>query len=152
MTGKQKKIYLSEEWQFYLDNTAIGIKNRGYIKNFFETVILPGTTDENKKGNKNTIFTTAHLSRIYTYSGAAWYQKEINIPESFSDKHVTLFLERTKETNVWIDSLFIGSSRNILTPQIFQLPSKLKLGKHTLTIMVNNDQQAFPQETKGSHA
>ena len=149
---KQNRIYLSGEWQFSLDSAAIGIKNKWYLKNFSETVILPGTTDENKKGNKNTIFTTAHLSRIYTYSGAAWYKKEIYIPEFFSNKHVTLFLERTKETNVWIDSLFIGSSRNILTPQIFQLPPNLKPGKHTLTIMVNNDQQAFPQETKGSHA
>ena len=148
----RNRIDISGTWQFTLDSTAAGIGNKGYLNDLSETVILPGTTDENEKGNKNTVPTTAHLSRRYTYTGQAWYRKEINIPESFSDKHVTLFLERTKETKVWIDDQYTGSSTNILTPQIFQIPRNLKPGKHTLTIMVNNDQRVFPQETRGSHA
>ena len=41
--------------------------------------------------------------------GPAWYQKTIDIPESWQGKHVELFLERAMwETKVWLDDHYIG--------------------------------------------
>jgi Glycosyl hydrolases family 2, sugar binding domain. len=82
-----------------------------------ETIQLPGTTDTNKKGD----FTakseeTTHLTRIWSYKGKAWYQREIEIPVSWKNKPIYLFLERTKPSEVYIDGKLIGSSKRHLHP------------------------------------
>ncbi|WP_218157922.1 sugar-binding domain-containing protein [Pustulibacterium marinum] len=138
------KLKLSGEWEFALDTANIGIKEKWFANSFSENVSLPGTTDTNKKGFVNTDTTTLHLNRPYTYEGAAWYRKKILIPEDFNGKHVELFLERTKTTQVWFDSTFIGSSKLLQTPHIFDLSNLITPGEHYITVMVDNNLKLTP--------
>ncbi|MGD2036132.1 MAG: glycoside hydrolase family 2 TIM barrel-domain containing protein, partial [Bacteroidales bacterium] len=138
-------IDLEGQWQFAPDTLRIGEKQRWYLSDLNDSVKLPGTTDRNKKGYLNTDTTTMHLNRIYKYEGMTWYRKEVIIPESFRDKHVQLFLERTKSSKIWIDSTFIGGSRLLQSPQVFDVPDHLLTpGKHHITILVNNDLELTP--------
>ncbi len=144
-TGKCREyIDLQGEWQFSLDTLRVGEKQKWYLSGLDDAVILPGTTDLNKKGFLNRDTTTLHLNRIYTYEGIAWYRKEIEIPESFRDKHLQLFLERTKSTKIWIDSNFVGESHLLQSPQIFDVSQYLTPGKHVITIQVNNELKLTP--------
>lgn len=153
LAEERERIPLEGKWQFDLDPTNKGQKERWFNKSLSETVELPGTTDENKKGIKNSITEeTMRLSRTYFYEGKAWYSKEINIPLSFIGKQVTLHLERTKAVKVWLDSTFIGSANNILTPQLYDLSKSITPGRHKLTIMIDNGPDSVPDEIKGSHA
>ena len=138
------KIDLSGQWQFALDSLDIGEHESWFSKDFSETVQLPGTTDENHKGRLNHDTTTMHLNRIYTYEGAAWYQKKITIPESMGGKFIQLSLERTKSTTVWIDGKKIGGSQLLQSPQVFAVSEFLTPGEHTLTIRVNNSLALTP--------
>lgn len=73
------------------------------------------------------------------YKGAAWYQRTVNIPADWQGKRVTLTLERPHwETRVWVDSTSIGSNNSLSTAHTYDLSEVLTLGKHTLTIRVNN--------------
>ena len=153
--GKTERefIDIQGKWKFALDSLDTGEKEQWYKKSFNEEVDLPGTTDTNKKGMLNTDFNeTTYLSREYSYKGKAWYQKEVDIPSGWEGKTLQLLLERTKPSKVWIDELYIGSSRNISTSQVYDLTGKLTPGKHTITIMVDNGESVPPQLLSNSHA
>ncbi|MBO5594393.1 MAG: beta-glycosidase [Prevotella sp.] len=146
---QSKRIDLSGTWQFALDRQ--GTIKAGDI--LTETIQLPGTTDTNKKGD----FTakseeTTHLTRPWSYKGKAWYQREVEIPANWKGKSVYLFLERTKPSEVYIDGQLVGTSNDISTPQVFNLPKGLKPGKHQLTIMVDNASGVPEQLYASSHA
>lgn len=146
----QKSIDLSGEWSFKLDKNDVGIQERWYTHSFDDVVVLPGTTDENKKGDKNEDIEINSLTRKYKYIGKAWYQRVVEIPEDWHDKTIQLFLERTKATNVWVDKKHFPQQKNLLSPHVYDLTKELSPGKHTITISVDNRIKLFP--TGGSHA
>ena len=146
-------IYLNGSWQFALDTSKVGIKEKWYTRTLTDSVRLPGTLDENKKGIPNTNkLETMRLSRELMYAGMAWYQKTIIIPETWNGHYIRLMMERTKPTQVWVDNKLIGSSTDILTPQYYNLTNHLSPGEHVLTILVNNDDRSVPEGVTGSHA
>ena len=135
----QQRVSLAGKWSLtYGDTQTI--------------VTLPGTMDTNKKGvaisKKDE---TTHLSRLYSYKGKAWYEKEIVIPNTWRKKPVTLFLERTKPTWLYIDGQFIDSCNYISTPHRYHLPA-LKPGRHTVRILVDNGSGVPEQLYGSSHA
>ena len=130
-----KHIDLSGTWQFALDRQHT-IQPDDVLT---ETVQLPGTTDTNQKGHLiDKRDETTHLSRLYSYKGRAWYQREVVIPADWQGQPVSLFLERTKPTEVYVDGQLVGSSNDISTPQVFDLTTALTPGHHRLAIMVDN--------------
>lgn len=138
------KIDLQGQWQFAIDTTNTGIDKKWYLSDLNDTINLPGTTDLNQKGFPNHDTTTMHLNRIYKYEGMAWYRKKVVIPESFKDKHILLFFERTKFSKIWIDSTLIGESQLLQSPQKFHVSSFLSPGEHYITVQVNNDLKLTP--------
>ena len=146
-------IYLDGSWRFALDTARVGITDKWYNSYLSDSVKLPGTLDENKKGIPNTNRQeTMRLSREMMYAGTAWYQKIIVIPLNWKGQYIRLMMERTKPTQVWVDSNLIGSSNDILTAQYYNLTNYLTPGKHKLTILVNNDNSSVPEGVTGSHA
>ncbi len=135
---------LAGEWQFALDTARVGIAQRWYLSDLSDSIKLPGTTDLSRKGFRNTDTTTIHLNRLYKYEGSAWYRKEVTIPENFRDKHIQLILERTKSSTVWVDSILIGKSRILQSPQQFDLTNCLTPGIHHITIRIDNSLNLTP--------
>jgi len=140
----RSKIDLQGKWQFALDTGNTGSREKWFLKDFSESVSLPGTTDLNHKGFLNRDSTTMHLSRVYRYEGAAWYRKKVTIPRDFQKKHIELFLERSKLTTVWIDGNLVGGSKLLQTPQQFDVSNYLKPGEHFITVRVDNRLQLTP--------
>lgn len=151
--SEREYIDLQGIWKFKLDSLDVGENETWYVEEFSDEVKLPGTTDTNKKGFLNyDSEETTFLSREFFYKGKAWYQRDVYIPKGWDEKTFKLILERTKPTKVWIDDLFIGSSRNISTEQSYDLTGKLSPGKHTITVMVDNGQSIPEQILTSSHA
>ena len=149
----RETMLLNGSWQFALDTARIGIAEKWYAQALSDSVKLPGTLDENKKGIPNTNrLETMRLSRELMYAGMAWYQKEVTIPESWKGQNIRLMMERTKPTRVWVDTVLIGSNDDILTAQYYDLSSCLTPGKHIITILVNNGYGSVPRGITGSHA
>jgi hypothetical protein len=146
-------ISLNGSWKFALDTAKTGITEKWYSRSIPDSVKLPGTLDENNKGiPNNNRMETMRLSREKMYAGMAWYQKSVTIPENWNGQYVRLMMERTKPTQVWVDNDLIGSNNDILTPQYYNLTGHIAPGKHTLTILVNNDNSSVPDGVTGSHA
>ncbi|MDZ7723928.1 MAG: beta-galactosidase [candidate division KSB1 bacterium] len=140
----RQSLDLAGEWQFRMDTSNVGIQQQWYLQELTDTIELPGTMDRNQKGFANTDTTTAHLNRLYTYKGPAWYRKTVNIPEEFADKHIQLILERTKAAKIWIDDQYIGESHLLQSPQRYDVSAHLSPGEHSISIRVNNDLKLTP--------
>ncbi len=163
----QSKINLGGEWQFAADPNDKGVSGQWFAKILSETIQLPGSMATNGKGDDvtvNTKFTGQIVDSSYYkkpeyakyrvagnekipfwlqsvkyYAGAAWYQKEVIIPNSWKNKSIGLFLERCHwETRLWIDNTEVGMRNSLGTPHLYELSGILKPGKHRITICVDN--------------
>jgi beta-galactosidase/beta-glucuronidase len=73
------------------------------------------------------------------YIGAAWYQREVDIPRAWAGRRIVLSLERPHwETRVWLDGRPAGSNDSLSTPHDYDLGTELAPGLHTLTVRVDN--------------
>ena len=129
-TKKENVLLLSGEWNFRFDPQNVGINQRWYkTLPFDDTIILPGTTDEQAKGNPEPP-ELGRFTRIHAYRGAAWYQTEVEIPKHFEGKRLVLSMERTKVTKVWFDGEFVGEDNSLITVQRFEPVSYTHLRAH----------------------
>lgn len=162
-----QSISLAGKWRFKIDAKDEGIKGKWYSTILPESVNLPGSMAENLKGDDITL-KTKWTGSIYDssyffhprlekyrkpdnlkipfwltpakhYTGAAWYQKDIEIPANWKGKRLVLSLEYPhSETRVWIDDIEIGTQYTFVVAQNFELPANLKAGKHTITLLIDN--------------
>ncbi|MCX4264270.1 MAG: beta-glycosidase [Muribaculaceae bacterium] len=118
-----------------------------------EVVTLPGTMDTNGKGTPNTNMTeTTMLSRKVTYAGPAWYSRDIDVPSEWKGSDISLMLERTRPSTIYVDGKRIASCRLLSTPHRYNLSDILTPGKHHITIMVDNGDSIPEQIKTSSHA
>ncbi|WP_372755740.1 sugar-binding domain-containing protein [Mariniflexile sp.] len=150
-TTKLEQIDLSGQWQVKLDSTNVGEdENWALSKIIGNSINLPGTLDDASIGTPNTLepainnYVMSNLARKHQYIGKAWYQKEIEIPNTWKGKNVTLNLERIIwESSVYIDGKLIGSANSLIGNHGYDLTPFLTPGKHLLTICIDNSNK-FP--------
>ncbi len=157
---------LAGSWRFALDREDAGIEGRWFERRLGGEVWLPGVLSAQGIGDDITLgtpwtgsiidrsFFTAPEYRPYRepgnikvpfwlqptkyYAGAAWFQREVDIPEVWKGCRIVLHLERPHwETRVWLDDRSIGSNDSLSTPHEFDLGSPSP-GGHTLTVRVDN--------------
>ena len=160
-------IDLSGDWLFQVDSLDQGVTQQWYTRKLEDKIKLPGSMTTNNIGNDITVRTLwtgdivdsswfykpeyakyrqpgnikvpFWLQPIKYYKGAAWYQKEVDIPSSWNNKHISLFLERCHwKTTVWFDHKKMGSQNSLAAPHVFDLDSYISTGKHTITICIDN--------------
>lgn len=124
-------------WRFCLDETKQGIDQKWYNERLQDHIQLPGTTSEYQKGEYNTAKEVAHLTEAYPINGYAWYQREIEIKAEWANKHIQLYVERTRVTKVWIGDELQGMQNSISAPHIYEF-GIMTPGTYTLTILVDN--------------
>ncbi|GGK09484.1 sugar-binding domain-containing protein [Parabacteroides faecis] len=160
------KQSLQGEWRFALDRNDRGLTEQWYTRSLTDTIHLPGSLQEQGYGDEVGIETpwTGQIvdkswydSPLYEkfrqpgnikvpfwlnpdrhYVGVAWYQKEIDIPASWTGNPVQLELERTHwETTLFLDGVEMGKHESLSTPYRYTF-KELTPGKHTLTLRVDN--------------
>jgi len=123
-------IDLSGTWNFEIDRADIGETELWFTRKLAETVELPGSMVENGKGDDISLethwlggmrnpewyehpnYAPYHdpdniripywLQPEKKYYGAAWYQKEIEIPEDWEENGLNIHLERVHWESVTI--------------------------------------------------
>ncbi|MCW3804758.1 sugar-binding domain-containing protein [Plebeiibacterium marinum] len=148
-TEDKKFISLKGEWVVTLDKNDKGKNEQWFntIQPNAQPITLPSTLDEAGIGEKVIVETKLdkdvlyQLSRKNKYIGAAWYQKEIQIPNSMSDKEIVLEMERVIwKSEVWIDGEYKGTDNSLVSAHQISL-GKITPGKHLITICIDNCQQ-----------
>ncbi len=134
---------LSGQWQFWRDDDKTGMSEQRFAAPLpgDAAIKLPGTMDEARLGIDNPKKPSLDdLWRPNIYEGAAWYQRRIEIPESWRGRRVTLFLERCRWlTQAWLDGQPCGGALDsLIAPHVHELGMGLAPGQHTLTLLVDN--------------
>lgn len=132
-------ISLAGTWAFRMDPNHIGEADKWYSSLLPDCIVLPGSTDMAGYGAPAPSAGLLGLTRRHAYVGPAWYQRNITIPNSWSRKNITIFLERAHwKTTLWIDDQEVGSQDSLSSPHIYDMGSQVKPGVHRLTICVDN--------------
>ena len=153
MFPQRQRMDLQGKWAFKLDVRGNGEESGFATAPFAEEVMLPGTTDTNRKGFRPTrTDETTYLTRLHTYVGRAWYKKVVDIPESWKNKVVTLTLERTDPPRGGVDGKEAGSRDGISVRQVYDLCRFLTPGRHEIAVRVDNGESVLPGLLGSSHA
>jgi hypothetical protein len=129
---------LAGTWRFRLDPDNAGVAKQWFKETLDDSVTLPGTTDTNFKGVVKDEKAIDRLSRVWYWKGPAWYQREVEIPDTWKGKRITLSLERTKNTRVWVDERDCGGEDTLSASHVFDLTPALTPGRHVITVLVDN--------------
>jgi hypothetical protein len=163
----REKVSLAGEWRFRIDSLDKGVDNKWYNDLAVETVNLPGSMAENGKGDEVTLKTdwtgeivdksyfTAKkyqkyrqpgnikipfwLKPVKYYKGVAWYQKEVDLPQEWNGKDITLFLERPHwESTVYVNGKKAGVENSLAVAHQFDITDFLVPGKNRISIRIDN--------------
>jgi beta-galactosidase len=186
----QSAIGLAGQWRFALDRGDVGASERWFARDLPDRIQLPGVLQAQGFGDEISLTTPWVLSlydrnwflradyAAYTnagqvkvpflcqpprhYLGAAWYQRDVEIPADWSGRRVVLFLERPRwESRVWLDDQFIGTNNSLCAPHEFEVcivgqasrlsldedkngdgrdarPTVVTTGRHRLTVRLDN--------------
>ncbi len=166
-TAPVDTINLAGDWDFKVDSLDRGETEQWFAQPLEETVTLPGSMATNGKGNDIKLHTEwvggvrdanwyndpnyapyidsdsvrfpFWLQPVKKYAGAAWYQKEVDIPEDWENKEIFLHLERCHwESSVWVDDQKVDTQNSLSTAHIYPLTQYLSPGAHTLSIRIDN--------------
>lgn len=164
--GQETTLDLAGEWRFSMDRSNSGIDKNWFYQSLADRIQLPGILQSQGYGDEISTRTPWVLSlydrnwfereeyKAYTkpgsvkvpflsqpprhYIGAAWYQRDVRIPEDWRGKRVVLILERPRwQTTVWYDDRKVGSQRSLVAPHEYDL-GPVTVGGHTITIRVDN--------------
>jgi hypothetical protein len=167
MAAGADRLSLAGQWRFQLDRDDAGVKGRWFERSLDQRIKLPGALQNQGFGDDITADTRwtgevgmeawlkgpqyakyrqpgnikvpFFLQPEKHYVGAAWYQRDVEIPAAWQGKRVVLSLERPHwESRVWLDGREIGTNSSLSTPHCYELGTNAGLGKHTLTIRVDN--------------
>ncbi len=157
---------LQGTWSVQLDREDRGEAEQWFTRELSGAIVLPGVLTAQGYGDPVSMQTqwTGNLSKTWTsdpyykqyqtpdnfkmpfwlqpdrhYVGAAWYQRQIEVPHDVEGQTRPLFLERPHwKTTVWLDGRSLGSKDSLGTPHVYELGTDVAPGKHRLTIRVDN--------------
>ncbi len=158
-------ILLAGDWRFALDRKNEGVGANWFNQSLPDRIKLPGVLQSQGFGDEISATTPWVLSlydrawnqradyKEYTkpgnvkvpflsqpprhYIGAAWYQREITVPESWRGKRVVFEMERPRwETTVWLNDRRVGSRRSLVAPHEYDLGT-VEPGTYRLSVRVD---------------
>lgn len=159
-------LQLAGVWRFALDRADAGLRERWFERDLSQTIRLPGVLQAQGYGDEVSTRTPWVLSlydrfwfmreefKPYTragavkvpflsqpprhYVGVAWYQRDLDVPESWRGRRVVLFMERPRwESSVWVNERRVGANNSLVAPHEFDL-GVLAPGRHRLTVRVDS--------------
>ncbi len=134
-----KKYNLSGSWDFAMDAAREGIEKKQFQNGKWnDTIPLPGTISQAKKGTPSDARETGSLTDPYLFEGYAWYAKDITLEDGDLEKEIYLYLERTRMTKVWVNDVPAGEFDSLNTPHCYDLTKLVKEKTFRLTILVSN--------------
>jgi len=159
-------INLSGTWRFALDRDDQGVAQRWHGRTLDRTIKVPGILNAQGFGDEISAQTPWVLSlydkswnlredyKAYAepgnvkvpflsqpprhYLGAAWYQREIEVPAAWKGKRVQLFMERPRwGSTVWLGDREVGTNRSLVAEHAYELGA-LAPGKHRISVRVDS--------------
>lgn len=123
-------INLNGEWDFEIDNTLIGTAREYYKRDSLNQKInVPFCPESKLSGVEESEF-----------MNCVWYRKNIDIPESWSGKHIILnFGAVDYHTIVYVNGEYVGEHKGGYSSFCFDITNKLKTDNNYITVCAIDD-------------
>lgn len=160
------EIDLKGTWALALDRDDVGVDEEWFAQELSDPIQLPGALRDSGYGDEITAETEWmsglhdshwHLRKEFKkyaepgnvkvpfwlqphrkYTGVAWYQRDIMIPESWQGRRAVVSFERAHWSSaLWVNDRLIGVSDSLGTPHVYDL-GVLEPGLYTLSVRVDN--------------
>lgn len=160
-------LSLRGAWRFALDRDDVGEREAWFNQHLDATIRLPGALQAQGFGDDistNTAWTGSLNDRSWFtadryapyrepgnvkvpfwlqpakhYVGAAWYQRDVQVPASWAGRRIVLQLERPHWcTTLWLDGQLVGRQDSLGVPHEYDLGIAIAPGKHRLTLRIDN--------------
>lgn len=126
-------VDLSGKWDVCLDSEQRTLLPESYS----DRIMLPDSTSNAGLGAVNTEIEYGCLTDMHKFEGFAWFRRTIEITPEMAQRNITLFLERTRMTAVYIDGRECRFGNSLCSPHRFGL-NGLSEGEHELVVRVAN--------------
>jgi len=159
-------IDLSGTWAVALDRDDVGVDEEWFTQELSDPIRLPGALRDSGYGDEITAETEWmsglhdthwHLRKEFKryaepgnvkvpfwpqpqhkYTGVAWYQRDILIPESWQGRRAVVSFERVHWSSaLWVNDRLIGVNDSLGAPHVYDL-GVLEPGRYTLSVRVDN--------------
>jgi len=159
-------IDLSGMWAVALDRDDVGVDEEWFTQEFSDPIRLPGALRDSGYGDEITAETEWmsglhdrywHLRKEFRkyaepgnvkvpfwpqpkhkYTGVAWYQRDVMIPESWQGRRAVVSFERVHWSSaLWVNDRLVGINDSLGTPHVYDL-GILEPGRYTLSVRVDN--------------
>jgi hypothetical protein len=163
----ERDMDLAGPWRFQLDRGNTGEAEHWNLQRLAGLVDLPGSLPGNGIGDAVTVdtrwtgsifdkswFTAPEYAPFRQpgyvrvpfwlqpgthYVGAAWFQRDLDVPDSWKGLRLVLTLERPHwKTTVWLDDRKVGSNDALSVAHAYDLGTEVGTGRHALTVRVDN--------------
>ena len=125
----QNDISLNGKWQFQTDSADVGEKQGWFSEEnpaFSDELVIPG--------NWNT------ENRYTSYTGTAWYKKEVFIPSTLNGRLIRLYFEGVyNKAKVWVNGTFVIDNNLGYLKFEHDISALLHYGKtNTIVVLADN--------------
>ena len=124
---------LSGQWEVFLDEN----KQDSLPEKYPDRISLPDSTSNAGLGKFNAETEYGCLTDLHKFEGFAWFRRTISVTPEMAAQNLTLFLERTRKTRVYLDGKLIGDYCSLCTPHRYSLTGTAP-GAHQLVVRVDN--------------
>lgn len=124
---------LSGQWEVFLDEN----KQDSLPEKYPDRISLPDSTSNAGLGKFNAETEYGCLTDLHKFEGFAWFRRTISVTHEMAAQNLTLFLERTRKTRVYLDGKLIGDYCSLCTPHRYSLTGTAP-GEHQLVVRVDN--------------
>ena len=124
---------LNGQWEVLLDESKADVLPDKYP----DRINLPDSTSNAGLGRFNTEIEYGCLTDLHKFEGFAWFRRTIEITPEMAERNITLFLERTRKTRVYLDGKPLEDCSSLCAPHRCSLTGTAA-GNHELVIRVDN--------------
>lgn len=141
---------LNGSWQTIVDPFDAGyydyrlkISTNGFFKN--AQPLTPSDMVEYDFSNAEMLMVpgdwNTQSDRLFFYEGSIWYKRDFEVPRTTNKKTYLYFGAVNYLANVYLNGEPIGNHEGGFTPFWFDVTERLKDGKNTLVLRVNNERK-----------
>ena len=136
---EREKFNINREWKFKLGDYS-GAEAEIYNDNDWSDVNLPHN------------FSIPYFQSVNWYTGFGWYRKYFEIPEQWKSKRIFIEFEAAfREAQIFVNGEQVGTHKGGYTGFSIDITNKLKAGRNTLAVRLNNNYSRSLAPRNGDH-
>lgn len=145
----RQTISLNGKWHFALDPDKKYIPQDSNRSELADFITIPGSWEEQGFGGPSKHHPIGTWKKDREYVGAAWYSKDVFIPEEMKDQMIILTISGVRWiTKLYINNECIGEDESLISDHAFDATEKIRFGQpNKIDIYVNNEMKYPLQES-----